>query len=184
MKKFTFVLVALSFAVMACSKTEKLAPAPGQSAVPAGETKPGVKPPVVAPQAASLVGTWESDCVKEMHRTNPQPHVTQLYESKRYHLTIEDGVMTERFYRFVGDKCGSYDYSIEIGEAYEWKFIETEKGVVDSKAWQVLYTEFNGESLGEGELGTVDMKTKMVNSTKVETIQFDNTGLIYTRSEE
>lgn len=107
MKKSLLLAVAFGLALSACTKKNEAVPGANLDAKRQSDQGTEAKPKaVIAPNPEKpLVGSWQSPCVKEEKYIQTNAQTMDRYDSYRSFLTIEDGVMTEEFFRFKGVFC-------------------------------------------------------------------------------
>jgi len=176
--------VAFGLALSACTKKNEAVPGSNLEAKKQANEGTEAKPKtVLAPNPEKpLVGSWQSPCVKERKTIQTNANTTDIYDSYRTFLTIEDGVMTEEFFRFKGVFCDpNYTHlAVKIGSDDVWEYSVVEKGEQHGKKFIVdfIYVSagFTDPSQGEVEYSTAEIET-----VATETIRFDDESIVYSR---
>ncbi len=183
MKKSLLLAVAFGLALSACTKKNDAVPGSNLDAKKQANEGTEAKPRVVAPNPEKpLVGTWQSPCVKETKTIQTNAHTTDIYDSYRSILTIEDGVMTEEFFRFKGVFCDpNYEHlAVRMGSTDVWEYSIVENGEQNGKKFLVdfLYVSAGYTDPSQGE---VEYATQQIESVASEIIRFEGEETIYSR---
>jgi hypothetical protein len=184
MKKSLLLAVAFGLALSACTKKNEGIPGANLDAKKQSDQGTEAKPKaVIAPNPEKpLVGSWQSPCVKETKTIQTNGHTTDIYESYRSFLTIEDGVMTEEFFRFKGVFCDpNYEHlAVRMGSTDVWEYSIVEKGEQNGKKFLVDFL-YVSAGISEPTSGEVEYATKEIESVATETLRFENEETVYSR---
>lgn len=178
--------LSLIAVVSACGK--KPAPPgerPGRRTERANPTWVAAKLPVAATRDDNqpMVGVWATDCAQENFTQNPQPHVTQHYDSYRYYLTVTANSMSVKFVRFVGFVCGSSGSvgPIELSPNDVWGYSIQSAGQVDGSDWSIKYTSFNGQARDFGDSAHVSREDEPFGNDAIRFTSEADDDLVYRR---